>query len=123
MNPKLTTLISTANMHLKLNHPTLAAPLYYFVMTSERASAHEQSMAASKLKTANERARQHAGLPPLDQEKQRLQHDSTGAHATPRSPRAATGASGHFWPLRAPRFYNYAHCTPATSVGVVPAVW
>ena len=58
-------LLSVANMHLKLGHPTLAAPLYYFVLTAEGASDRERRMAASRLEGANEKARANAGLPPL----------------------------------------------------------
>lgn len=50
IKPSCAMLLSVANMHLKLEHPTLAAPLYYFVLTCEGATEREAGMAAAKLK-------------------------------------------------------------------------
>ena len=63
IKPSCAMLLSVANMHMKLNHPTLAAPLYYAVLTSSRASEKEKNMAAAKVQVANAKARERAGLP------------------------------------------------------------
>ena len=65
IKPSCAMLLSVANMHMKLNHPTLAAPLYYAVLTSSRASEKEKNMAAAKVQVANAKARERAGLPAL----------------------------------------------------------
>lgn len=62
IKPSCAMLLSVANMHMKCGHPTLAAPLYYSVMTSGRASEREKNMAAAKIKGANAKARDNAGL-------------------------------------------------------------
>ena len=49
LNPKLTTLISTANMHLKLNNPTVAAEIYTRLLQNPSVPQREREVALRKL--------------------------------------------------------------------------
>ena len=49
MNPKLTTLISTANMHLKLRNPTVAAEIYMRLLQNPSVPQREREVALRKL--------------------------------------------------------------------------
>ena len=50
IHPSCAMLLSVANMHLKLDQATSAAPIYHFVQASQHASTRERSMAEAKLK-------------------------------------------------------------------------
>ena len=52
MNPKLTTLISTANMHLKLRNPAVAAEIYHRVQQSPTVPKREREVVLRKLAEA-----------------------------------------------------------------------
>ena len=52
MNPKLTTLISTANMHLKLRNPAVAAEIYRRVQQSPTVPKREREVVLRKLAEA-----------------------------------------------------------------------
>ena len=54
--PSCANVLSVANMHLKVGHPTLAAPLYYHVLHASEATKKEQLMANAKLQAANKEA-------------------------------------------------------------------
>lgn len=49
LNPKLTTLISTANMHLKLRNPTVAAEIYMRLLQNPSVPQREREVALRKL--------------------------------------------------------------------------
>ena len=49
LNPKLTTLISTANMHLKLRNPTVAAEIYMRLLQNPAVPQREREVALRKL--------------------------------------------------------------------------
>ena len=49
IHPSCAMLLSVANMHLKLDQVTSAAPIYHFVQASQHASTRERSMAEAKL--------------------------------------------------------------------------
>jgi len=49
LNPKLTTLISTANMHLKLRNPTVASEIYMRLLQNPSVPQREREVALRKL--------------------------------------------------------------------------
>ena len=49
MNPKLTTLISAANMHLKLRNPSVAAEIYIRLLDNPTVPKRERAMVLRKL--------------------------------------------------------------------------
>ena len=53
MNPKLTTLISTANMHLKLANPAVAAEIYSRLLADPTVPKREREVALRKLAECN----------------------------------------------------------------------
>ena len=65
LNPKLTTLISTANMHLKLRNPTVAAEIYHRLLQNPSVPQREREVALRKLATCETmlHANPEAGTP------------------------------------------------------------
>ena len=63
LNPKLTTLISTANMHLKLNNPTVAAEIYTRLLQNPSVPQREREVALRKLAMCETMLGPPAGVP------------------------------------------------------------
>ena len=117
--PSCSMLLSVANMHLKLGHGQLAAPLYSHVLSCGRATEREALMATSKLRPMLQGEM-------VAKQSERFAGDEGNLPITPRSARRwrLAGDEGNLpiTPRSARRWRQRNGSTPAAAGRVIPPV-